>query len=171
TAPFTHYHVSLLMAAAVIVGVMFGELWRRGGLAIRAAAITAVVVPLIFLDTEYYREGRQADAVPSTAAGVLGHVQNTSTSGTLLVPYVLVPTLHYYRPELTAIGYDSDWNLARLVDTAQAHTGNVELLCAESVCRGVEELWPAAGRQAWVPIGKMIDRPETLYAIRPALNR
>ena len=96
-------------------------------------------MPLIFLDIGSYREGKQADAVPSTAAGVLGHVQTTPSGGILLVPYVLVPTLHYYRPELTAIGYDSDWSLARLVDVAQAHYGNVELLCGESVCRSVGE--------------------------------
>jgi hypothetical protein len=171
TTPFTHYHVSLMMAAAVIVGVMFGELWRRGGLVIRAAAIAAVVVPLIFLDIGSYREGKLAEAVPSTAAGVLEHVQTTPSGGVLVVPYVLVPTLHYYRPELNVIGYNSGWTLARLVDLAQAHYGNVELLCGEPVCRSVGELWPAASREAWVPIGNMIGEPNTLYAIRPALNR
>jgi 4-amino-4-deoxy-L-arabinose transferase-like glycosyltransferase len=172
TAPFTHYHVSLVMAAAVIVGVMFGELWRHAGLVIRAAAITAVVVPLIFLDMEYYRECEQIAAGPSTAASLLAHVQAAPTGGILLIPFVLVPTLHYYRPELTAVGYDADWSMARLVDEAQAHSGNVELFCGESVCRGAGELWPAAaGRESWVPIGKMLDGPETLYAIRPSLNR
>jgi hypothetical protein len=171
TAPFTHYHVSLVMSAAVIVGVMFGELWRNGGLAIRAVTIAAVVAPLILLDMQCYRECKQIDEGPSTAAGLLGHVRTAPIGGILLVPFALVPTLHYYRPELTAIGYDADWSMARLVDEAQAHTGNVELFCGESVCRGVEDLWPAAGRNAWVPIGKMIDKPETIYAIRPSLNR
>lgn len=171
TAPFTHYHVSLVMAATVVVGVVFGELWKRGGLVIRAAATAAVIVPLIFLDIEYYRESKESAAIPSMAANVLGYVQNTPSGATLLVPYVLIPTLHYYRPELTAIGYDFDWSLARLVDVAQARWGNVELLCGESVCRSVGELWPAAAREAWVPLGKGLDGHEAFYAIRPALNR
>jgi hypothetical protein len=169
TAPFTHYHVSLVMAAAVLVGVMFGELWRRTGMLVRAGAVAAVIVSLIFLDIGYYREAGQNNAAPSLAAGLLRHVQSTPPGDTLLIPFVLVPTLHYYRPELTAVGYDADWTLARLVDTAQSRSA--ELYCPETLCRKVGALWPAASQEHWVPIGKMIDLPETLYAIQPALNR
>jgi hypothetical protein len=169
TAPFTHYHVSLMASAAVIVGVTLGELWRRGGPLIGGAALVAIVVSLVFLDIGFYREQQHAYTAPSVAADVLSYLHGTTPGTTVLVPYVLVPTLHYYRPELTAIGYDLDWSRARLMQFSRERGGNLAFLCPESVCRQVGEEF--GNGSAWVPLGRIADQrdqPEKLYAIQPA---
>jgi hypothetical protein len=168
TAPFTHYHVSLMTSAAVIVGVMCGELWRRSGAIVGCAAVAGIVASLILLDLGFYREQQEAYTAPSVATDVLTYLQETRRGTTVLVPYVLVPTLHYYRPELTAIGYDTDWSRANLMQLARERVGNLAFLCPESVCRQVGEEF--ANAAAWVPLGRIADQrdqPERLYAIQP----
>ncbi len=172
TAPFTHYHVSLMASAAVIVGIMFGELWRRGGVVIGGLTLAAISASLILLDVSFYREQQEASMAPSFASDVLTYLQPTPAGAAVLVPYVLVPTLHYYRPELTAIGYDTDWTRERLIQVVRERAGKLALLCPESVCRPLAEEF--VNSATWIPLGKIADQqgqPENLYAIQPGQKR
>jgi hypothetical protein len=172
TAPFTHYHVSLMASAAVIVGIMFGELWRRGGAVTGGLALAAIVASLILLDVSFYREQQEASVAPSFAADVLTYLEPTPGGTTVAVPYVLVPTLHYYRPELTAVGYDTDWTRERLVQLARERSEKLAWLCPESVCRQVAGEF--GDRGTWVPLGRIADQrglAENLYAIQTGQKR
>src|SRR6185312_3013744 len=124
------------------------------------------------LDLSFYREQKQASMAPSVSADVITYLQPTPAATTVFLPYVLVPTLHYYRPELTAIGYDTDWTRDRLLQMARERAGRLALLCPESVCRQVaEELFHGS---AWIPLGRIADQrdqPENLFAIQPGQNQ
>jgi hypothetical protein len=172
TAPFTHYHVSLLTSASVVVGIMFGELWRRSGVLAAGVALVVIVGSSIVSDIGFYREQDEAMTKPSFAADVLTYLQPTPDGTTVLAPYVLIPTLHYYRPELPAIGYDTDWTKERLVEMTREKAGSAALFCPESVCRQLAGEFGNGG--TWVPLGQIADQrgqAESLFAIQTIQKR
>jgi len=138
TLPYTYYLDALLAAAAVVTGVAFGEVWRRGRRA-GAAASVVLMASLVFMAVRYRHEAiLQRDArEPRTA--LLGRLRSGAAGRTLFVPSELVPTLHFYLPELATTGYDGTWNTARLADTLNA-LPQAELLCERAVCDAVSPL-------------------------------
>jgi len=135
TAPYTYYHDSLLMSSSVIVGVAFGELWRRStGIRIAAAAI--LLLSLGVMNARYYRETREVEAAPDSRLALLNYIRR-DTRMALYVPYVLVPTLHYYKPQLTAVGYDTNWSAADVASALKAAGEGAELLCEQNLCLDV----------------------------------
>jgi hypothetical protein len=133
---------------------------------VRAAVLATILASLFLLDRSFYKEQQEASTAPSVAADVLTYLQTTPAGTTVLSPSVLVPTLHYYHPELPAIGYDIGWTPAKVIDFMRERAGNIALLCVGTVCRQLTGEF--ASGTAWIPLGRIADdQPETLYAIEP----
>ena len=147
TAPYTYYHDSLLLSCAVITGVVFGELWRRNILA--AGLLSAILaVSLVAMDVRYYRETVEVRSGHDSRIELLSYLKSDSRKKTLYVPYALVPTLHFYMPDLTTVGYDEGWTpsalSAALSQQGTGEAGRVELLCESPLCNAVAANAPAS---------------------------
>ena len=163
TAPYTYYHASMTMALAVVTGVLVGELWNRGNAAVRSIALAAVLISLVALDVTYYREAARDHSVkPTGTADVLAFLNSHRVGGPLFVPYVMVPPLHYYRPDLATIGYDDAGTGATLESQAAVLDPHTLVFCGATVCRLV------GGSQApsLEQIGTLPPANEPLYAMR-----
>ena len=81
----------------------------------------------------------------------------------VLIPQKLVPTLHYYRPEIVTIGYEAaDHESAqRVVASAPAAR---QLFCAEAVCARFEAFWTPGDSVTKVQVGRIPDTGERFYA-------
>ena len=139
TLPYTYYLDALLASAAVVTGVAFGEIWRRGKV-VRAAASVVLTASLVFMAIRYYHEATLARDAPEPRTAFLARMRSDAIGGTLFVPSILVPTLHYYMPGLITMGYDGNSNAAQLADKLNASPG-AELLCERPLCEAVS---PAA---------------------------
>ena len=142
TVPYTYYHCSLMMSLAVVSGVMFGELWKRAGVTLRAVSLTALLASLVALDVGCYREAvRQQLEPPNLDAVALEYLDaHPLADRPLLAPAILLPTLHYYHPDARIVSYDFGENLDRLTDAPWSPLG-AEVFCPESVCYQLETLW------------------------------
>lgn len=138
TAPYTYYHVSLLVSCSVITGIMFGELWRRG-IAARAIVSLVLIASLVVMNVRYYREKVQDLAVPDTRVDLVNYLRSSDHAKTYYVPAVLIPTVHFYMPDLAAVGYDGSWTLAALASAVNGSV-QIELLCERQTCGAVENL-------------------------------
>ncbi len=162
TAPYTYYHASLTMSLAVVTGVLFGEIWNRVNSMIRAVALVAVVGSLAALDLGFYQETvRDRAEKPSGTADVLAFLSSHPPQGPLFVPIVMVPPLHYYRPEDPAIGYDENGTGEALSSQAAALDPRTTVFCGSAVCRQVDPDAAANLEQ----IGTLPDSNEALYAM------
>jgi hypothetical protein len=163
TAPYTYYHASLTMALAVVTGVLFGELWNRVNATARVAALAAVMASLVALDVGFYREtAHEFSKQPTGTADVLAYLNSHPTEeGPLVVPFVMVPPLHFYRPELAATGYDGGVDLAQRA--ASLGPGTL-VICGASLCRELRADAASSGEQ----IGTMPDTNEPLYGVHLA---
>ncbi len=140
TAPYTYYHVSLLATTAVITGVVFGTVWRRSTSVVRVLASAAIAIPLLWMPVRYYRETLDVQSQPDSRRELLAWL--TAGHGkSLVLPYILVPTVHYYHTESSTIPYDKD---AAPADLANNLTGgaNRVLLCEQAVCQAVRAQVP-----------------------------
>jgi Dolichyl-phosphate-mannose-protein mannosyltransferase len=137
TLPYTYYHDSLMVSCAVVTGVMIGELWR-GNAAIRVLAAVVLVASLAAMDVRFYGETVQAKTTHDSRTDLLSYLKTADHSRTVYVPFVLVPSLHFYMPDLNTVGYDESWTPARLASAFSSPGQSVELLCQLSVCRAVE---------------------------------
>lgn len=136
TAPYVYYHESMMMSCAVVIGVMFGELWR-GNMAKRVIASTVLLASLVAMDVRYYGETLQTHSIHDSRSELLSYLKSGDQARTLYLPYVLVPTLHFYMPKLNTVGYDQTWQPDALASALNA-SGSVELLCEMPVCGAVE---------------------------------
>jgi hypothetical protein len=166
TAPYVYYHGSLLATLAVITGILFGELWRRTGAPVRAVALIVILGSLLLQANQYYRETVAVRNAPSFSREVLDYLDRRSPQGqSLYVSYILVPPLHYYRPELVTVGYDGDWSVERLAQESLASAPS-RVLCQDALCRQLAGQWPGpevvAGREL---AGHLDDTGEAVYAI------
>lgn len=165
TVPFTYYHASLTMSLAVVTGVVFGELWNRVNSITRSVALVAVVASLVALDVQYYRETDRAHALkPSGTADVLAFLDSHPPGGPVFVPYVMVPSLHYYHPEVSAIGYDETETGGALSRQAAELDSRTMVFCDAAVCPQVDPV-AAANLER---IGTLPITNQPLYAMRLA---
>ena len=162
TLPYAYYHGSLLASAAVVTGVLFGELWSRSGAILHAGALAAVTLSFVAMDMNYYADAKREFSTPSATADVLAHVSRIPIQK-LYVPFFYVPALHYYRPEIVAVGYDTEWPARLLADEALQSAPDV-VMCLESVCPQLEAVWGPATTPAREPVSKADSSGEMLYA-------
>ncbi len=168
TAPYTHYYGSLLLTCGVLGGVVFGEIWLRAQRAPRAALLALTVAAMGGMAVDYYREAIRI--IPSPyVADVLKYARGQAGDSTpLYVPYTLVPTLHYYQPGLTVLGYDVDETPGAIADVILKEP-RTALLCVQSTCAAVEGRIPRPlGFQASL-VSSAGESGEALYVAR--LNR
>jgi 4-amino-4-deoxy-L-arabinose transferase-like glycosyltransferase len=133
TIPYTHYYGSLLLAGAVLAGVMLGEIELRRIPALRIATLAALVISLAGMTTLHLRERRQP-AIHDYRTDLIAYLAKNAGARAVYIPFVLLPTVHFYHPEATAIGYDTDWTGAELAAALSKAGSNGELLCIPSVC-------------------------------------
>lgn len=155
TLPYTHYHGSLLISSAVLVGAMFGELWLRNNRVLTISLSVVLAATLAGMTTQYYRETAKAKSAHDYYSDLLNYLGKNGEVTSFYVPFVLVPTIHFYYPGLTIVGYDTDW-LPKDLAAAWAKAGpGWGLLCAESTCHAVRGQMPPAVplRQAQVAAG------------------
>ncbi|MGA2148463.1 MAG: hypothetical protein ABSH49_26250 [Bryobacteraceae bacterium] len=156
TAPFTYYHASLMSTLAVVTGCVLGEIWRRAPATARMAIAALVVVPLVWLDAGFHREKILDREAPSLAADVLKYTRSYTAQAdvrTVFLPFDLVPTMHYYLPNIPVTGYDTDWTNDRLAgESLQASPDLV--LCRESTCMTLERLWPEGAVVHRAPVSR-----------------
>lgn len=134
TAPYTHYHASLMMSCAVVTGIVFGELWRSSA-AKRILASALLASSLIAMDVRFHAEDVDLNQKPDARRELMAWLKSEDRSKTFYVPYVLVPTLHYYMPEVSTVGYDASWKPGTLAEALAAP--KAELLCEKALCEAV----------------------------------
>lgn len=162
TLPFTYYHASLMSTLAVVTGFVLGEIWLRTKAPVRIAVAVIVVASLVWLDTGFYQEQLRYRQTPSLAVDVLSYTSRSRVRK-LFLPFELVPTLHYYRPDLVTVGYDADWSGARLAsESLDAAPDSV--LCVGLACTPLEHLWPDGAVVVRDPVSRK-SGAEPLYAI------
>ena len=146
TLPYTHYHGSMMASACVIAGFAVGELWTRVRPAAGVAALALLAAAALVVDRSYLEEIRAREGQPSPTADVLQYARRMEKQA--LAPFVYVPTLHYYHPDITTVGYDVDWTVERLEEAARA-AERTEVICAPQVCDALAERLGAGieGRQ------------------------
>jgi len=163
TLPYTYYHSSLMASLAVVTGVVFGELWMRSAATIRVATLAVVIGSAVWVGAEYQRERIDDRSTRNLASELLSYLDSRpSFERVVLVPQVLIPMLHYYHPEIAAIGYDDDRQ--RTERLAKSSTGNPDVFCAESVCRQFAGLWTTGTPVRKDPVGRVPETGETFYA-------
>lgn len=144
TAPYVYYHDSLMLSCAVVTGIVFGELWRRGAIT-RVMASVALLVSLAAMDARFHGEDVRLQATPDSRLELLSYLKSGDQARTLYVPYVLVPTLHYYLPDLSTVGYDATWQPDALASALTAGARS-ELLCELPLCSAVANRMNGAHR-------------------------
>lgn len=163
TAPFTYYHASLTMAAAVVTGVVFGEISNRMGASLRWVALAAVLASLVTMDVGFYRERAHESALkPEGTADVLAYLGAHPADKKVVLPYPMVPPVHYYYPDRTTSGYDETWTGAALANQVEMGPGAV-VFCVPEVCRALDLAATGAAER----VGEMPDTKEPIYAMRP----
>jgi hypothetical protein len=172
TAPYVYYHVSMMMSCAVVTGIVFGEIWQ-GNAAKKLVASVVLVASLIAMDARYYSETKRAQAAPDSRVQLLRYLRSGHDSQTLYLPYSLVPTVHYYMPDLNTVGYDDDWQPATLAEALNAPDGRVELLCEQRVCSAVESQMKNGARKDGSPVMEASPgvEQEPLFSLRPDRNK
>ncbi len=141
TVPYTHYHGSLMVCLAILSGVAVGELWQRFPVVpVRALLVLLPASSLVWMTAQYLPQARDYAVAHQFSSDVLAYLKQSPPAGQKLhVPYILVPTLHYYHPELAAEGYDTE-PAAELVRRMKSDEGDGRLVCETSVCRAVEQI-------------------------------
>jgi hypothetical protein len=163
TAPYTYYHASMMMSLSIVTGVLFGEFWGRVHSGLKFAALAGVLSSLIALDVSFYHETARDHAMkPVGTAEVLEYLNSHVVEAAIVAPYVMVPPLHYYRPELVTVGYDETWGddaLSRQLGVVDSRT---LVFCGPKVCGQLDPAMTAHRER----IGTLPGSGEPLYAMR-----
>jgi hypothetical protein len=113
-------------------------------------------VPLVWLDAGFHREKILDREAPSLAADVLKYTRSYTAQAdvrTVFLPFDLVPTMHYYLPNIPVTGYDTDWSNDRLAGESLNASPDL-VLCRESACRTLEHLWPEGAVVHRAPVSR-----------------
>lgn len=168
TVPYTHYHGTMMAACAIVTGVAIGELWRIAPNAARYTALAITMTCLIAMNAMYYVDTSRTINYRIFTIDVLEYMKTAKVpeGQTLMVPYILVPALHYYHPEIKTVGYDTDWALPKLQATMATPNIAKFSFCESSACRILEKV---LGENTKPQYQKLTDtgpsHVESLYAI------
>jgi hypothetical protein len=156
TLSYTHYHGSLMAALAVLTGVWFGEMWRRTGTLVRVTALGLVLAVLGGMAHGYYLEARANQMRAPVSTQVLEYLQSRPEhlQKVWLIPYTLVPTLHFYHPETHFVGYDTDRAPEDLAAAAMRTGSSVQILCEVSGCAELEAALKEYGQVGRIRIAR-----------------
>lgn len=140
TLSYTHYHGSLMAALAVLTGAWFGELWRRRGTLVRVTALGLVLAVLGGMAHGYYLEARALEMQPPASKQVLEYLgsQPGNLQEVWLIPFTLVPILHFYHSETRFVGYDTDRAPEELAAEVMREESSAQILCEVRQCAALE---------------------------------
>ena len=166
TAPNDYYHCSLMMSLAVITGVLFGERWKRVGVTVRAASLGALLASLVALDASAYSEtARRQYEPPSVETRALQFLSaHPPGARPLMLPAILLPTLHYYYPDTKLVSYDIGGKVDQLSGTSPGAL-QAEILCPGSACRQIEARLPSGVALSQEQLSARGNDGEVWYAI------
>jgi len=156
TVPYTYYYAPLTASFAVATGVSAGVLWNRWRWLGRTGLVLAVLASIIGMTIPFREVLREVKAEMPYQTIVLRLVgEHPPVAGQqLFLPYQLVPTLHYYYPDIKTVGYDFDFPLPRLADGIQSSDAAGIMFCEAAFCDGLERQAPGfAARKT------LLDRP------------
>ena len=144
TVPYTYYYAPLTGAMTVATGAVFGMLWKRYGTPALMLGTLAIATSIAGTTLPYRKEVKAVhDSRPYHFAVLkLMRDQPVAPGRQLYLPYQLVPTLHYYHPEIQTVGYDADFSIARLADGIQSPDADDKMLCEEEFCAAIERQSP-----------------------------
>ena len=167
TLPYTYYYSPLTAAMTVTTGAAFGMLWNRFGQPALLLGATAIVVSIMGTTLPYRKEALADHDFRPYHFAVLKLVdsQPAGAGRPLYLPFQLVPTLHYYHPEIQTVGYDADFPVARLADGIRSPEADDKMLCEEEFCAAIERQSPgfALNKTLLDPVGP---NRQPLYVIQ-----
>jgi len=140
TAPYTYYFAPLAASAVVLTAEVFGELWNRlakpWGLALLAVIVTSLVAQTL----QWHAVAQDIhDQRPFSFAVLKAlHDRPVPVTQRFYVPYQLVPTLHYYLPDLATVGYDLNYPVAEVARGMESPESAEWTLCEESFCSALD---------------------------------
>jgi hypothetical protein len=149
TAPYPYYYAPLTAAFCTATGVAFGIFWNRGQWPVRTAIALAVLASAAGMTVQVREAMRESKAAKTFLPVVLQVVGEhpVQPDQQLYLPYQLVPTLHYYHPEIKTVGYDFDFPFPRLAEGIKSSSTAGIMFCETSFCDGVERLAPGFAEQ------------------------
>jgi hypothetical protein len=147
TLESTYYYAPLTAAFIVATSVAFGTLWQRSKTPWRLILPLAVVAGIAGMTVQYRANALAFRATRPYHIAVLQALNQhpVGPGQRLYLPYQLVPTLHYYHPEIATTGFDNDYPMARLADQVAAPNAAGFLLCEEDTCAALSRLSPGLG--------------------------
>jgi hypothetical protein len=165
TLEFTHYRGTIAAVWVMAAGIAIGHLWKYSGTVVRAAVAAVAVLCIVMQTIGYRAEAAVRSDEATSAEQVLNFLRERPVppGKTLYVPFYLIPTLHFYHPDLNAVGYDVDWPVTRLLNAIQAEDAHREILCSEEICRTVEAAM--GGNLVRTPVAPSPDG-QRLYALK-----
>jgi hypothetical protein len=144
TVTFTYYYASLAAAFCVVTGVAIGILWNRWPAPWRFVPPLLAIASMAATTVQFSEVLRQIhDAQPYHVATLrLLQEQPIPSGQRFYLPYQLVPTLHYYHPEVETLGYDVGYPLDQLATEIASPKAAGAMLCEEAFCGAIERQHP-----------------------------
>jgi hypothetical protein len=142
TAPFTYYFAPLTAAAIVVTAFAFGTAWQRSGAPVRIALSIAIVVSIVATGAEWARVSREARDAYSYYRAALDTVRaaRVEPGKAFYVPFQLVPTLHYYHPEVSTVAMDYGYSVPDMVAGLRSPSAASALMCEKSMCDEIQSV-------------------------------
>jgi hypothetical protein len=144
TLPYTYYYASLAAAFCVVTGVAVGILWNRWPAPWRYVPPLLAIASMVGTTLQFSEVLRQIhDAQPYHVATLRFLQDQPVPAGQrLCLPFQLVPTLHYYHPELETLGYDVGYPIDQLAAEIASPQAAAAMLCEEAFCGAIERQHP-----------------------------
>jgi hypothetical protein len=157
TITYTYYYASLAAAFCVVTGVVIGIVWNRWRAPWRFIPALLAILSMVGTTVEFSAVLRQIhDSQPYHVATLrLLQEQPVPTGQRLYLPFQLVPTLHYYHPEVETLGYDVSYPIDQLATEIAAPEAAGAMLCEEAICVAIERQHPGilTGKTLLDPVG------------------
>jgi 4-amino-4-deoxy-L-arabinose transferase-like glycosyltransferase len=149
TLPYTYYYAPVVAVLAVLSGAAFGMLWELLRPPWRYALPLAVVISIVGGTLQFRAVAIHENSLNPYQIAVLRLLrQNPVGAGQrFYIPFQLLPTLHYYFPDVETLGYDFDFPLPKLVDGLNSGSAAKMMLCEEQMCTAIESRWAGFAAQ------------------------
>lgn len=173
TAPYSYYYAPLTASLAVATGVAFGILWGRWGWPGRAGMAVAVAAAVTVMTIQFRQAMRETSEAKSGEEVVFRLLAEhpPAPGAKLYLPYQLVPSMHYYHPEVATVGYDFDFPVARLADGIESKDAADITFCEAAFCDELDRRIPGfAARKTLLAAPGPNGQPFYLIQVRKATN-
>jgi hypothetical protein len=144
TLPYTFYYAPLTAAFAVVTAAAFGMLWNRWPGPLRGVLLALAIASIVGTTVQYRQVAQEIhDSQPYHIAVLkLTREQPVPAGQRFYLPFQLVPTLHYYHPEVETAGYDVSYPIEQLAAEIVSPQAADVMLCEEALCAALEQQRP-----------------------------